>query len=92
VSIKGKVSRDFEVCFLVALDSPDIATPVGTGSFLKIKSILCQIFRSLALLVFRSEQISAQRANGAHSTPLPGSYLLLFYHTQTAEILLSHQK
>jgi hypothetical protein len=31
--IKGIVSRDFEVCFLVPLDSSDIANPSGTGSF-----------------------------------------------------------
>jgi hypothetical protein len=32
---KGIVSRDFEVCFLVPLDSSDIATPDGTGSLKK---------------------------------------------------------
>jgi hypothetical protein len=31
--IKGIVSQDFEVCFLVPLDSSDIATPSGAGSF-----------------------------------------------------------
>jgi hypothetical protein len=41
---KGIVSQDFEVCFLVPLDSSDIATPDGTGSFFKIKLISCQIF------------------------------------------------
>jgi hypothetical protein len=30
---KGIVSRDFKICFLVPLDSSDIATPAGTGSF-----------------------------------------------------------
>jgi hypothetical protein len=33
MKVKGIVSRDFEVCFLVPLDSSDIATPSGTGSF-----------------------------------------------------------
>jgi hypothetical protein len=42
--LKGIVSRDLEVCFLLLLDSSDIATPDGTGSFFKIKSISCQIF------------------------------------------------
>jgi hypothetical protein len=44
LTLKGIVSRDFEVCFLVPLDSSDIAIPDGTGSFLKIKSISCRIF------------------------------------------------
>jgi hypothetical protein len=34
VIFKGIVSQDFEVCFLVPLDSSDIATPDGMGSFL----------------------------------------------------------
>jgi hypothetical protein len=33
LDLKGIVSRDFEVCFLVPLDSSDIATPSGAGSF-----------------------------------------------------------
>jgi hypothetical protein len=70
----GIVSRDFDVCFLVPLDSSDIATPAGTGSFLKIKSISCRIFdlSGLGASSFRSERILAQRATGAHSAPLPG--------------------
>jgi hypothetical protein len=54
IYLKGMVSRDFEVCFLVPLDSSDIATPSGAGSFLFKKSILCQIFDfwALALVVF----------------------------------------
>jgi hypothetical protein len=54
LEIKGIVSRDFEVCFLVLLDCSDIATPAGTGSFFKIKSISCRIFdfSGLALVVF----------------------------------------
>jgi hypothetical protein len=31
--LKGIVSRDFEECFLILLDSSDIATPEGTCSF-----------------------------------------------------------
>jgi hypothetical protein len=30
---KGKVSRNFEVCFLVPLERSDITAPDGTGSF-----------------------------------------------------------
>jgi hypothetical protein len=41
---KGIVSQDFEVCFLVPLDSSDIATIAGTGSFFFLKSISCRIF------------------------------------------------
>jgi hypothetical protein len=33
INFKGIVSQDFEVCFLVPLDSSDIATPSGAGSF-----------------------------------------------------------
>jgi hypothetical protein len=33
--LKEIVSRDFEVCLLVPLDSSDIATPAGTGLFFK---------------------------------------------------------
>jgi hypothetical protein len=40
VCIIGIVSRDFEVCFLVPLDSSDIATPSETSSFF-LKSISC---------------------------------------------------
>jgi hypothetical protein len=63
-ALKGIVSLDFEVCFLVPLDSSDIATLAGTGSFLKRKSILCRIFDFLGLGAssFYSERISAQRA------------------------------
>jgi hypothetical protein len=48
-------------CFLVPLDSSDIATPDGTGSFFKIKSILCRIFNFSGL-----ERISAQGAVATH--------------------------
>jgi hypothetical protein len=46
--------NDFNVCFLVPLDISDIATPNGTGWFLKIKTISCQIldFWALALVVY----------------------------------------
>jgi hypothetical protein len=37
VYVKGIVSRDFEVCFLIPLDSSDIATP---GSVFKKMSIV----------------------------------------------------
>jgi hypothetical protein len=39
---KGIVSRDFEVCFLIPLESSHIATPDGTGKFF-LKSIF-QLF------------------------------------------------
>jgi hypothetical protein len=39
--LKGIVSRDFEVCFLIPLNSSDIATPSGVGSFfLKVDFVL----------------------------------------------------
>jgi hypothetical protein len=68
MGIKGIVSRDFEVCFLVPLDSSDIATPAGTGSLFKIKSISCQIFyfSGPGASSFRSERILAQRVTRAH--------------------------
>jgi hypothetical protein len=74
---------------LVPLDSSDIATPAGTGSFFKIKSISCQIFdfSGLGAISFCSERISAQRATGAHSTPLPGLICVIVFITHTAEIL-----
>jgi hypothetical protein len=83
------VSRDFEVCFLVPLDSSDITTPAGTGSFFKIQAIWFQIFDFFAhgAISFRSERISAQRATGAHSTPLPGLLFVIVFITHTAEIL-----
>jgi hypothetical protein len=59
---------DFEVCFLVPLDSSDIATPDGTGSFCKKKLISCRIFyfSGLGTSSFRCERISTQRATTAH--------------------------
>jgi hypothetical protein len=83
--IKGIVSRDFEVCFLVPLDSSDIATPDGTGSFFKIKSILCWIFDYLGLGAssFHYERISAQRATAAHSTPLPELIFVIVFITHS---------
>jgi hypothetical protein len=79
---------------LVPLNSSDIATPDGTGSFLKIKSILCRIFdySGLGGSSFRCERISAQGATAAHSTPVPGLIFVIVFITHTAEILLSHQK
>jgi hypothetical protein len=38
--LKGTVSRDFEVCFLVPLDSSDIATPSGAVFFFKVVYVL----------------------------------------------------
>jgi hypothetical protein len=66
--LKGIVSLDFEVHFLIPLDRSDIATPDGTGSFFKIKSILCKIFdySGLGAGSFLCERISAQRAAAAH--------------------------
>jgi hypothetical protein len=80
--------------FLVPLDSSDIATPAGTGSFFKIKSISCRFFdfSGLGVSSFCSERISAQRATGAHFTPLPGLIFVNVFITHTTEILLSHQK
>jgi hypothetical protein len=79
---------------LVLLDSSDIATPDGTGSFFIIKSILCLIFDYLGLggSSFRGERISAQGATAAHSTPVPRLIFVIVFITHTAEILLSHQK
>jgi hypothetical protein len=94
IGFEGIVSRDFEVCFLVPLDSSDIATPDGMGSFLKIKSIYCRIFdySGLGASSFCCEQISAQGATTTHSTPLPGLIFVIVIITHTAEIQLSHQK
>jgi hypothetical protein len=66
--IKGIVSRDFEVCFLVPLDSSDIATPSGAGSFFFLKSISCRIFdfSGLGASSFRSARLSAQSTSRAH--------------------------
>jgi hypothetical protein len=68
VHLKGIVSRDFEVCFLVPLDSSDIATPDGMGLFFKIKSISCRIFdfSGLGAGSLPCERISAQGAAAAH--------------------------
>jgi hypothetical protein len=81
--LKGIVSRDFKVCFLVPLDSSDIATPDRTGSFFKIKLISCRIFDYSGLdgRSFPCERILAQGAAAAHSTPAPGLILFLS-HTQ----------
>jgi hypothetical protein len=80
--------------FFAPLDSSDIATPTGTGSFFKIKSILCRIFdySGLGGSIFCCERISAQGGATAHSTPLPGLIFDIFFITHTAEIILSHQK
>jgi hypothetical protein len=68
--IKGIVSRDFEVCFLVLFNSSDIATPTGTGSFFFVffKSISCWIFdfSGLGASSFCSVRISAQCTSRAH--------------------------
>jgi hypothetical protein len=54
--LKGIVSRDFEVCFLIPWDSSDIATPDGMGSmFFFLSRRFCVeflIFRTLAVVVF----------------------------------------
>jgi hypothetical protein len=42
-SLKGIVSRDFEVCFLIPLNSSDIATLTERVRFF-LKWILCRIF------------------------------------------------
>jgi hypothetical protein len=70
---------------LVPLDSSDIATPNGMGLFLKKKLISCQIFDFLGLGAssFLSERILAQRAIGAHSTPLPGLIFVIVFITHT---------
>jgi hypothetical protein len=80
--------------FLLPLESSKIATPDGTGLFLKIKSILCRIFDYLGLgsSSFPCERISAQGATVAHSTPAPVLIFVIVFITHTAEILLSHQK
>jgi hypothetical protein len=59
---KGIVSRDFEVCFFIRLDSSDIATPDGTGSVF-LQSILCRIFdySGLGSSNFPCERISASQ-------------------------------
>jgi hypothetical protein len=48
------VSRDFDVCFLVPLDSSDIATLAGIGSIKKKSQFRVEflIFRALVLVVF----------------------------------------
>jgi hypothetical protein len=76
------------------LDSSDIATPDGKGSFFKIKSIWCRIFdySGLGGSSFPCEQISAQGAAAAHSTPAPGFIFVIVFIAHTAEILLGHQK
>jgi hypothetical protein len=53
-ALKVIVSRDFKVCFLVPLDSSDIATPSGTGSIKKKSQFRVKflIFWALALVVF----------------------------------------
>jgi hypothetical protein len=70
--LKGIVSRDFEVCFLIPLDSSDIATPDGKGLFLTKKSISCRIFDYTGLggSSFPCERISAQGAAAAHFVAL----------------------
>jgi hypothetical protein len=78
VDIKGIVSRDFEVCFLVPLDSSDIDTLPERVRFKK-KSISCRIFdfSGLGASSFRRARISAQDTSGAHfAAPavLPDSY------------------
>jgi hypothetical protein len=76
------------------MDSSDIATPDGTGSFLKKNTISCRIFEfsGRGASSFRSERISTQRATGAHSTPLPGLVFVIVFIKHTAKILLSPQK
>jgi hypothetical protein len=61
---------------------------------LKKKSISCRSFdfSGLGASSFHSERISAQRATGACSTPLPGLIFVIVFIRHTPEILLSHQK
>jgi hypothetical protein len=69
--IKGIVSRDFEVCFLVPLDSSDIATPSFAGSFF-LKSRFCDeflIFLALALVVFAVYESRFSVRRGSFHSP-----------------------
>jgi hypothetical protein len=70
---------------LVPLESSDIATPDGTGSFSKIKFISCQIFyySGLDSSSFCCEQISAQGTIAAHSTPVPELKFVIVFITHT---------
>jgi hypothetical protein len=70
---------------LVPLDSSDIATPDGTGSFFKIKSILCRIFDYSGLdgSIFSCEQISAQGVAAAHSTLAPWLIFVMVFITHS---------
>jgi hypothetical protein len=55
--LKGIVSRDFELCFLVPLDSSDIATPSGTVFFFVSRfRVEFSIFWALALVVFAGHE------------------------------------
>jgi hypothetical protein len=68
--IKGIVSQDFEVCFLVPLDSSDITTPDGTGSFFKVDFMSNFYYSVLGSSSFCCERISAQGATAAHFVAL----------------------
>jgi hypothetical protein len=52
--IKGIVSQDLEVCFLIRLDSSDSGTPNRTGSFLLLGQFRVEflIIRSFAVVIF----------------------------------------
>jgi hypothetical protein len=54
MALKGIVSQDFEVFILVLLDSSDIATPSGAGSF--FFKVEFSIFRALVLVVFAGHE------------------------------------
>jgi hypothetical protein len=58
LNVKGIVSRDFEVCFLIPLDSSDVATPSGAGFFFFKRRFHVEflIFRALALVVFAGHE------------------------------------
>jgi hypothetical protein len=70
---------------LVPLDSSDIATPDGMSSFLKIKSISCQIFdfSGLGLGSLSCERILAIIAAAAHSTHMPHIIFVIVFITHT---------
>jgi hypothetical protein len=87
--IKEMVSRDFDVCFLVLFDSSDIATPGGTGSFLKIKPILCRIFdfSGLGTGSLPCERILALIAVAANSTDTPRLISVIVFITNKDEFL-----
>jgi hypothetical protein len=75
----------FEVCFLIPLDSSDIASPDGTVCFFKMTSILCLIFEysGPGAGSFPCERISAQGAAAAHSTLTQQLIFVIVFITHT---------